>query len=189
MRTVFSIFLTILFCSPAARAQAPSTDARTLQSILEEVRQLRQDIQATAATVQRAQILIYRLRIQMDFVARATERLEQAHNQVKQIAFQRNQINAQLKNEQEMLERTQDASAREQIEGSIENTKRWLEQMVSGEPEAQTKEMEYASQLRLEQEKLDDLQAQLDRLDKKLETTAGQTGSTSKAPGTGSSLN
>lgn len=176
MRTVFSIFLAILFCCPAARAQAPSTDARTLQSILEEVRQLRQDIHATAATVQRAQILIYRLRIQMDVVARATERLEQARGQLEQIKFRRNQINAQLKNEQEVLARTQDASAREQIEGSIENTKRWLEQMVSEEPEAQAKEMEYVSQLQLEQEKLDDLQAQLDRLDRKLELVATKAG-------------
>jgi hypothetical protein len=172
MRTLFSILFAGLFCCSAAQCQSPPPDTKTLLSILEEVRQLRQEIHTTAATVQRAQILIYRLRIQMDVVARTTERLEQARNQLAQIKYQRTQLTEQIKNQQEALERTQDADVRRGIELSLERARNWLEQCTAGEPEAQSKEAEYSSQLRLEQEKLDDLQGQLDRLDKKLEGPA-----------------
>ena len=176
MRILIPAIFALLFCCPVAFSQATSADTKTLQSILDEVRQLRQDIHMTAATVQRAQILIYRLRIQMDAVTRATERLEQTREQLTQIKFQRNQANEQLRNQEEMLEHEQDAKARERIRNMMERTKNWIEQSSAGEPEAQAKEIEYSNQLRLEQEKLDDLQGQLDRLDKKLEMATMRAG-------------
>ena len=112
MRTVFSIFLVILFCCPGAHAQAPFPDARTLQSILEEVRQLRQDIHATAATVQRAQILIYRLHIQEGAVGPASQRLDDAKLTLERTEAQRGYAAAQIKSYEEMKDSADDALGR-----------------------------------------------------------------------------
>jgi lysyl-tRNA synthetase class I len=176
VRLLISALLAILFYCPAANSQASSVDTKTLQAILEEVRQLRQEINTTAATVQRAQILIYRLRIQMDVVSRATEKLEQTRNQLAQTKIQRNDASEQIRRFEEVLERTQDANTREQIKGAIEQTKNWLAKSTETEPEQQAKEVQYSTQLQLEREKLEDLQAQLDRLDKKLEVAATKAG-------------
>jgi hypothetical protein len=47
-----------------------SKDSQTLQALLMEVRQLRQDLEATALVTHKLQILLYRLQIQNATVAR-----------------------------------------------------------------------------------------------------------------------
>src|SRR5262249_22699647 len=124
------------------------------------------------ATIQRAQLLLYRMRLQMDAVSRATERLDQAHSELQQIQAQRNQANTRIRDLQERLDEAQDPTQRKQFEQAISYAKSWLEQSIAGEPEAQTKEAECANQLRLEEAKLDELQRQFDSLDRKLEFAA-----------------
>jgi DNA repair exonuclease SbcCD ATPase subunit len=158
----------LLFC-PMSFGQAPPPESRALLSLLEEVQKLRQDLRMTAATIQRAQLLLYRMRLQMDAVSRATERLEQARAEVEQIKSQRIRANEQIRNFQERLDQTQDSPQRTQLEQAISYTKTWLDQYTTAEPDAQAKESECASQLRLEEAKLDDLQRQFDSLDRKLE--------------------
>jgi hypothetical protein len=56
-----SLFLSLLLSSTACFGQTTTGDSQTLQALLSEVRQLRQDLQITTIAAQRAQILIYRL--------------------------------------------------------------------------------------------------------------------------------
>jgi chromosome segregation ATPase len=146
MRTVLVAVLSAFYSCPAvlglAQGQTPTSDSRTLQSILEEVSKLRQDLQTTSATVQRMQILLYRVRTEL------------AHR---------------VKQQEEFLERTQDPASRKEIEDELARLKDWMEKTAGSEPEAQAKEAECTNELRLEQAKLNELQDQLDRLDKKLE--------------------
>jgi len=74
MRTFSLLLLSVFLSCPAAPGQTTPTDSNTLRAILDEVHKLRQDLQATSATVQRVQILLYRLRIQTDVVAQASQR-------------------------------------------------------------------------------------------------------------------
>ena len=62
----------LLFFSTACFGQTTPGDSQTLQALLLEVRQLRQDLQTTTIAAQRAQILIYRLQGQEAAVARAS---------------------------------------------------------------------------------------------------------------------
>src|SRR5262249_54217238 len=126
----------------------------------------------TAATIQRAQLLLYRMRLQMDAVSRATQRLEEAHSEAAQFKFQRAQGERQLKYWEDQRDRAPDTAARSQADGQLNQIKQWMEQMTSSESEAQAKEAEQAGQLRLEEAKLDDLQRQFDALDRKLELAA-----------------
>ena len=59
-------FLIILaFAMPRVTfGQAASSDSQTLQALLNEVRELRQDLRVSLAKVQSAQILVSRLQIQ-----------------------------------------------------------------------------------------------------------------------------
>ena len=173
MRTVLVAVLSVFYSCPAvlglAQGQTPTSDSRTLQSILEEVSKLRQDLQTTSATVQRMQILLYRVRNQMDVVARATQRLDEARAGATQAKFQRTELAHRVKQQEEFLERTQDPASRKEIEDELARLKDWMEKTAGSEPEAQAKEAECTNELRLEQAKLNELQDRLDRLDKKLE--------------------
>jgi hypothetical protein len=173
MRKLLPVAFAILAFVPApCKAQAPPQDAQALQPLLEEVRRLRHDLQTTAATVQRMQILLYRIRSQMEVVARVNELHERAQATLMQTRRQHDQVVAQIKEEEESFNRSNDSNARESIKEGVERLKDWLEQLTQAEPDAQAKESESANDLRLEQGKLAELEEQLDRLDKKLESDA-----------------
>jgi hypothetical protein len=170
MRTRFALFLFLAlpFLSSSVRAQSPSPDSRTLESILEELHKLRQELQTTSAASQRAQILLYRVRLQMDTVDHLNQRLEQARRQV---AVARNEVNhflEQKKRDQDALNENPDPAKRKALEDDLALTQQRLEQIKDNQPDAEGREAAVASDLRNEQAKLGELQDQLDRLDKQL---------------------
>jgi hypothetical protein len=63
--------LGFLLSSTLCFGQTTPSESQTLQALLLEVRQLRQDLQTTTVAAQRAQILLYRLQGQEAAVARA----------------------------------------------------------------------------------------------------------------------
>jgi hypothetical protein len=86
--------LGLLLISSAAFGQTSSTDSQTLQALLAEMRQLRQELRITTVAAQRVQILLYRLQIQEGAVERAQRRVDDARSalsqtqaEVKMIAF------------------------------------------------------------------------------------------------------
>jgi chromosome segregation ATPase len=184
MKTILFAALGILWTCPlvlgqsvtsaATDAKNATTDAKTLQALLDEVHRLRQDLQTTSATVQRAQILLYRLRLQIEAVERASQNLEQAKAAAAQIRSARQYFADRTKQQEQFLEQTSDPETRKRIEAQIESMKDQFAQFENQEPEAQAKETECANQLRIEQGQLDQLQEQLDRLDRKLEVAARQ---------------
>jgi len=62
-RSFVLAFGLLVFSSPAL-GQATPAESPTLQAMLAEIRQLRQDLQTSAIAARRAQILIYRLHVQ-----------------------------------------------------------------------------------------------------------------------------
>jgi hypothetical protein len=62
--------LSLLLFSSSALGQATPTESPTLQAVLAEIRQLRQDLQTSAIAARRARILIYRLHVQEAAAAR-----------------------------------------------------------------------------------------------------------------------
>ena len=174
MRSLLPLAFAVFVSMPALlQAQTSPPDAQSLQPLLEEVRHLRHDLQATAATVQRRQILLYRIRNQMEAVAQARQRHDQAEAELKQMKQSREHAAAQIKQQEESFNRSDDAKTRNYLQQNVENMKQWLEQIAQHEPDAQAKETEFANDLRSEQAKLAELEEQLDRLDRKLASDAG----------------
>ena len=154
----------LLFSSPAL-GQATQTESTTLQALLAEIRQLRQDLQTSAIAARRAQILIYRLHVQEAAVARASQRLDEAKSSIEQLRARRKYQEIQIKQYENMKDRAENAAQRKQFEDAITEIKAQTEALVPEEQEAQMRETEFEQQSRIEQAKLDQLQNELDRLD------------------------
>ena len=71
----------LLFSTDCFGQSAPG-DSQTLQALLSEVRQLRQELRTTTIAAQRSQILIYRLQGQEASVGRASQRREEAREKL-----------------------------------------------------------------------------------------------------------
>src|SRR5258708_3648963 len=75
MRRAFFLTLVVFGIPATAFGQAAASDSQTLQALLTEVRELRQDLRTSLARVQSGQILLSRLQAQQVAVARASKRL------------------------------------------------------------------------------------------------------------------
>ena len=157
--------LGVLFFSSPALGQATQAESTTVQALLAEIRQLRQDLQTSAIAARRAQILIYRLHVQEAAVARASQHLDEAKSSVEQLRARRKYQEFQIKRYEDMKDRAENATQRKQFEDAINELKAQTEALVPEEQEAQMRENELEQQSRIEQAKLDQLQNELDRLD------------------------
>lgn len=170
--------LGVLLFSPTAFGQTAPTDSQTLQALLVEVHQLRQDLQTAATAARRAQILIYRLYTQESVVAHASQRVDEAKSMLDQFQNHKKWNALQIKDYEDSRDRAENATERKQFDDLISHLKSEMEGLATLEQEAQTKEMELAEQLRIEQAKLDQLQADLDQVDRAVMSAAFRPGST-----------
>ena len=177
MRRLILLSLGLFLIPAAALCQSSSTDSQTLQALLAEVRQLHRDLLTTTAAAQRAQILLYRLQAQEANVARASRRVDEAKAGLAAMQSQKKMLNAELKrNEDGLNDSATSATDRKQMEDQMSRIKSRLEQVEGEEQQRQTTQIEAENELQTERLKLTELQDQLDRLQKTLETM-GQQGS------------
>lgn len=179
LRTTFFVLGLLLFSSTAF-GQTASTDSQTLQAVLTEVHQLRQDLQTAATAARRAQILIYRLYAQEASVERAFQRFDEAKSELDEFQARKKWQALQIKEYEERRDRAENPAQRKQLDDVIANLKSQMEAWAPEEQEAQAKKMELGEQLRIEQAKLDQLQNQLEQLDRTVMTAAFRPGSISQ---------
>ena len=169
--------LGLLIFSPDCFGQSTPGDSQTLQALLSEVRQLRQDLQTTTIAGQRAQILIYRLQGQEAAVARASQRLEEAREKLARTQDERKHVAADVKQQEEFISNMENPAAeRKEVERMLFQSKTRIESLDSQEQQLQTREIDAEQQLRAEEVRLSDLRDQLDRLDKALENASRRPG-------------
>jgi len=167
----------LLLISAPVFGQSTSTDSQTLQALLAEVQQLRHDLQTTTIAAQRAQILLYRLQGQEGAVARASQKVDDARARITETQSNRTRLTSDIKRHEDFVSGTENSPAeRKQVEESLTQLKGKLASLENEEQQRQTREIEAEDQLRTEQAKLGELQDQLDRLEKVLESTNRQSG-------------
>jgi chromosome segregation ATPase len=159
------LVLSLLLFSSSAHGQAAPTESPTLQALLTEIRQLRQDLQTSAIAARRAQILIYRLHAQETAAAHASQQLDEAKSSIEQVRARRKYYEFQIKRDEDLRNHAENAAQRKQFEDAITELKAQMEAWVPEEQEAQIREMDLEQQSRIEQAKLGQLQDELDRLD------------------------
>ena len=170
---VLTAMVAALLLSTGASAQTGSTDAQLTQTLISEIRQLRQDLQATAAVVQRAQILMYRLQVESGALARATQRLDDARRTCSSLQSQIKNYSMQVEQYEARQRTTQNPAEQASIEQTLARLKPSLAQWVNDEQQCQPRQIDAQAQLQTAQMRVDDFQSQLDKLDKLLAGVGG----------------
>jgi hypothetical protein len=173
LRATF-LFLSLFSFSRPLPAQTTEPQTRTMEAVLSEIRQLRQDLQAAAVATRKAQIVIYRLHLQADVLERAKERLENTKGELAQLDSQKKSLTEQIKQLEEMKDRPENEQRRKQFEDYLTNSKANLEAVGPRDQELQAKQLELEADLRTEQAKWNRLQDELDRLENSLENSSLQ---------------
>lgn len=170
LRSLLILFGFLLASITTYGQRTLSTDSQTLEALLAEVRQLRQDLRTTAVTTVRAQILLHHLQAQEAAVARVAQKVESAQIRLAESQSAEQRTTEQIHAVENRKESSPDAREQQQLEQALENLKRNLQQLDRDVQQRQAKASEAEEQLRVEQDKLSEIQNQLDRLDKELES-------------------
>ena len=162
------VCLAILLLKTTATAQSASPDSQMNQAMLAEVRQLRQDLQSAAATIQRVQIAMYRIQAESTLLDRATQRLDQARATCTGSEWQRKMITSQIEQADTRKRNSQSSSDQHAAEEQLSQLKSSLDQLANQEQQCQVEQVDAEAQFRVEQARMNDLQDQLEKLDKAL---------------------
>jgi hypothetical protein len=168
-RTALFLLLPLLPTATAS-AQAAPPDSPALEALVSEIHQLRQDLQATTVAAQRVQIALFRLQSQTAAVARATSRLDEVRSRISQAQSHHGEIAARMQHFEEQQRNSHDAGDLKIVADVLPQLKVELDRETGEEQRLQASETEAASQLRTEQARLNELQDQLDKLDRILDS-------------------
>lgn len=166
--------------SRAATRQSNSTsnsaanDSQTLQALLREVRELRQDLRTTTVASERAQILLTRLQAQQQAVTAAQREVDGVRNQQNQAENRHTNIERQIQyySDQDTEDATPDPARRQSLEQEIKRMKEALQEAETQRDSLQANEMRAKDELQVEQSKLAALQSELDEIDRALANLA-----------------
>lgn len=174
-----SWLILVAFGIPAvAFGQATSSDSQTLQALLTEVRELRQDLLSSLARVERAQILLALVQTQQANVVRASEGLNDARAKLADAEDRQKHIAIGLKQVEDELSGEANPAQQKALQDRINHFKPELEESTGVLQRCQAGEIEAEQQLRAEQDKLAALQTRLDELVR----SVGTGGQSSPAP-------
>jgi outer membrane protein OmpA-like peptidoglycan-associated protein len=115
-----------------------------------------------------------RLQAEAALIDRATQRLDQARAGCSQGQMQRKRLAAQIEQAETRTRNAQNPSDQKAAEEILSNLKASDEIWLSQEQECQIEQTEAETQFRAEQAKMNDLQAQLDKLDRLLAASVSQ---------------
>jgi chromosome segregation ATPase len=164
--------LILLVVSTPALGQTISKDSQTLGALLTEVRQLRQDFEATALVTHKLQILLYRLQTQDTTVARLSRSVDDAHAEVNQLKNERDKLAGDIKQNEDFVSSNLNASGdRKAVEDALPGLKEKLASLDDQLQQAQKEESTAQEQLRSQQAKLERLEADFDRLEESFESS------------------
>jgi chromosome segregation ATPase len=164
--------LVLLLVSSPVLGQAISKDSQTLQALLTEVRQLRQDLETTTLVTHKLQILLYRLQTQDTTVARLSRSVDDAHAEVNQLKNERDKLAGDIKQDEDFVSSNLNASGdRKAVEDELPGLKEKLASLDDQLQQAQKEESTAKEKLQSEGAKLDRLEAEFDRLEKSFETS------------------
>src|SRR5882672_3521547 len=107
-------WLLLLTLLTPAFGQSP--DTVLTQTLITEIRALRQEIQATTVTAQRVQIVLYRLQSQTALLAGAQQRLDTARTRVIEVGSSKKHLEDEIKSDEAGLHNETDANNKKAFE-------------------------------------------------------------------------
>ena len=147
---------------PADSAQADRD--QTLQQLLTEVRELRLAVQRAMVSSTRFQMLIERVRAQQAHVDGLSRQLESVRSQAAEMKAVKPQMEQQIKDAEEMLDRTPDPNTHSDLESRIKVVKANLARVSQEDERLRSRETAIDTELQSAQSQLNELNSQLDLL-------------------------
>jgi len=151
---------------------AQSSDSQTLAALLQQLRELRQDLHGMTLVAQRVQILLYRVQLQDDAAKKAALRYDHASAKLKDAERNRMEAVSGFKAAEDRLPSLQSPTDRKAGEEVVREMKRRVEMWSAEESSFRAMEVAAGNDLKAEQAKLLELQQRLDRLEQQLEQYA-----------------
>jgi len=137
---------------------------QTLKQLLTEVRELRLAVQRATVSNTRFQMLIERVRVQQAHVDALSRQLENVHSQVAEMKAAKPQMEQQIKDAEDLLDRTSDPNAHAELESRIKGGKANLSRLAQEDERLRNREAALETELQAGQAKLNELNGQLDSL-------------------------
>ena len=171
--TLASVLCLIGFCCfcpmrVAAQTNKPESakgeSDQTLKQLLTEVRELRLAVQRATVSNTRFQMLIERVRVQQAHVDALSRQLENVHSQVAEMKAAKPQMEQQIKDAEDLLDRTSDPNAHAELESRIKGGKANLSRLAQEDERLRNREAALETELQARQAKLNELNSQLDSL-------------------------
>ena len=164
----------VMFCFDSSiRAQAqtnkPADSAQgdrdqTLKQLLSEVRELRLAVQRATVSNTRFRMLIERVRVQQAHADALSRQLESVRSQVAEFKATKPQMEQQIKDAEDLLDRTPDPSAHADLESRIKDGKANLVRLAQEDERLRNRETALDTELQGAQAKLNELNGQMDAL-------------------------
>ena len=171
MKKLFCLLFTVTFCtlaSSAASAQASGVSEQKFQELVNEVRQLRLEVQRLSTSAQRMQLLLDRLRSQQEVVTRLSQQLSETRDQSNQARLDQSRLNAMT----EHFEKQKAAGLKSDEELKSLNVEK--ESLKQREQTLLQRELQLSSELEAERSTLNDLKTRLDKLENEITMPSGE---------------
>jgi len=160
-------FVLMCFVSPAtaqAQANKPADSGQgdhdqTLKQLLTEVRELRLAIQRATTSNTRFQMLIERVRVQQAHVDALSRQLENVRSQIAEMKATKPQMEHQIKDAEDQLDRTPDPNAHADLDSRIKGGKASLARFAQEDERLRAREAALDTELQAAQAKLNELNA------------------------------
>ncbi|HEY7114108.1 MAG TPA: hypothetical protein VIA45_14360 [Thermoanaerobaculia bacterium] len=168
----------LLFAASAVAQKPPETDTgRTLRELLDEVRLLRQILQATSVGSVRAQILLTQRQLHNERTLQIERQLASVRSEQAQAQKEFGQMEDRLADFDQELRSETDPEKRATIEDAVRQVTRARDRAKDGQAPLQARENELVETLSREQAEVDRVQRELDRIEKdldELQSTSGR---------------
>jgi chromosome segregation ATPase len=164
MRRAFFCIIGLLGMSVHALGQTASSDSQTLQSLLTEVRGLRQDLRISLNRTQSMQILLARLQMQEGAVTRASDRFNDARQKLLDMQLHQKELALECKRLEDEIGAGQNSQQQVDLRDRMKHVQSDLESFGNIVQQQQATETQAEGQLRDEQDKLSAIESQLDEL-------------------------
>lgn len=155
---------TILAQTNPPNVAARSNYDKTLQQLLAEVRELRLAVQRATFTHARFQVVIERLRLQQSTIDGVNRQMDLVRAQLADLRNAKPQMEQQIKETEELLERATDPNGRLEVESQIKSMKARLARLAPEEDRLRNSETALETELQNLHAKLNELNSQLDLL-------------------------
>ena len=148
---------------------AREDERQVLKALLEEMRQLRLALQRSNSLNHRLQITVERLRLQQGRLDSLTRSLENVRARMNDLKSARAQIEEQVKFAEELLARATEQDRRAEIEHNVKEMKARLASWSREEEQQRERDVALNLELQIEQNKLNELNGQLENMMRQLD--------------------